>query len=51
VRNEVIGVLHVGTLQLHEFTDEDVELLQLVAERAALAIEKARVHEEMVRLD
>ena len=51
VRGEVIGVLHVGTLELHEFTDADVELLQLVAERAALAIEKARVHEEMVRLD
>ncbi len=30
---------------------DDVELLQLVAERAALAIEKARVHEETVRLD
>ena len=51
VRNEVIGVLHVGTLHLHDFQDEDVELLQLVAERAAVAIEKARVHEEMVRLD
>jgi len=51
VRGEVIGVLHVGTLELHEFTDADVELLQLGAERAALAIEKARVHEEMVRLD
>ena len=32
-------------------THDDVELLQLVAERAALAIEKARVHQEMVRLD
>src|SRR5438270_4094212 len=51
VRNIVIGVLHVGTLHLHEFTEGDVELLQLVAERAALAIEKARVHQEMVRLD
>src|SRR5581483_11448715 len=36
---------------LHEFTEGDVELLQLVAERAALAIEKSRVHQEMVRLD
>ena len=51
VRNLVIGVLHVGTLHLHEFTEGDVELMQLVAERAALAIEKARVHQEMVRLD
>lgn len=51
VRNTAIGVLHVGTLQPHDFGDGDVELLQLVAERAALAIEKARVHQEMVRLD
>ena len=51
VRNECIGVIHVGTLYLHEFGDDDVELLELVAERAALAIEKARVHQEMVRLD
>jgi signal transduction histidine kinase len=47
----VIGVIHVGTLHPHEFTSDDVELLQLVGERAALAIQKARVHQEMVRLD
>lgn len=47
----VVGVMHVGTLSPHDFQQDDVELLQLVAERAALAIEKARVHHEMVRLD
>jgi signal transduction histidine kinase len=51
VHDEVIGVIHVGTLQPHEFTSDDVELLQLVGERAALAIQKARVHQETVRLD
>jgi K+-sensing histidine kinase KdpD len=51
VRDEVIGVMHVGTLTHRAFDDDEVEVLQLVAERAALAIEKARVHEEMVRLD
>jgi signal transduction histidine kinase len=51
VRNMCIGVIHVGTLYLHEFGKDDVDLLELVAERAALAIEKARVHQEMVRLD
>ena len=50
-RDEVIGVLHVGTLVHREFTPEDVELLQLVAERVALAIERAQLHEETVRLD
>ena len=49
--DHVVGVMHVGTLSPHDFQQDDVELLQLVAERAALAIEKARVHHEMVRLD
>jgi signal transduction histidine kinase len=50
-RDRVIGVLHVGSLGRREFTVDDTELLQLVAERAALAIEKASLHEETVRLD
>jgi anti-sigma regulatory factor (Ser/Thr protein kinase)/putative methionine-R-sulfoxide reductase with GAF domain len=33
----VIGVLHVGTLASHRFTDDDVNLLQLVADRVAFA--------------
>jgi GAF domain-containing protein len=51
VRDEVIGVLHVGTLAYHEFTADDVQLLQLVAERAALAIERARLHAAAINLD
>ncbi|HEY8408747.1 MAG TPA: GAF domain-containing protein [Gaiellaceae bacterium] len=50
-RDEVIGVLHVGTLVHHVFTEEDVQLLQLVAERAALAIERARLHQATVQFD
>ncbi|WP_446213580.1 PP2C family protein-serine/threonine phosphatase [Micromonospora sp. IBSANI012] len=34
---EVIGVLHVGCLQPHRFTDDDVQVLQLAADRASLA--------------
>src|SRR5205085_2194571 len=49
--SDPIGVLHVGSLVPREFTKDDVELLLLVAERAALAIERARVHEETLRLD
>ncbi len=48
---KVVGVLHVGTLEPRIFTADDTEVLQLVADRAALAIEKARVHDELVRLD
>jgi putative methionine-R-sulfoxide reductase with GAF domain len=35
---DTIGVLHVGTLGSRSFSDHDAELLQLVADRAALAI-------------
>jgi signal transduction histidine kinase len=47
----VIGVLHVGTLTPRDFTSDDVELLTLVAERAALGIDRARVVEDVLRLD
>ncbi|HET8605797.1 MAG TPA: GAF domain-containing protein [Gaiellaceae bacterium] len=50
-RGRVIGVMHVGSLTRRLFDREDIDLLQLVAERVALAIEKARLHEELVQLD
>jgi signal transduction histidine kinase len=40
---DVVGVLHVGTLVPRAFTQNDVELLQLAADRAAVAIEHARL--------
>jgi K+-sensing histidine kinase KdpD len=51
VRGAALGVLHVGSLTPREFTRDEVELLQLVAERVAIAIERARLHEETVQLD
>jgi GAF domain-containing protein len=51
VRDRAIGVLHVGTLTHRRFSEEDTELLQLVAERVALAVERAQLHQETVRLD
>jgi serine phosphatase RsbU (regulator of sigma subunit)/anti-sigma regulatory factor (Ser/Thr protein kinase) len=41
---DVLGVLHVGSLHPREFTAEDMELLQLVADRIALATQ-ARLSE------
>lgn len=38
----LLGVLHIGTLRQHTFTAEDVALLDLVADRAALAISTGR---------
>ena len=46
VEGRVIGVLHVGTLYEREFTLRDRDLLQLAADRAALAIEHARLYEQ-----
>jgi len=51
VGGNAIGVLHVGVLRHRAFTGDDIELLQLVAARVALAIERARLHEETVLLD
>jgi phosphoserine phosphatase RsbU/P len=34
---EVIGVLHVGSLTPRKFNDDDIQLLQLAADRASLA--------------
>jgi len=38
VQSRLIGVLHVGTLTPRRFTESDIELLRLVADRVALAI-------------
>jgi GAF domain-containing protein/anti-sigma regulatory factor (Ser/Thr protein kinase) len=45
VEGRVIGVLHVGTLVQREFSAEEVELLQLAADRMAVAIDHARLYE------
>ena len=51
VGGEPLGVLHVGTLTHRRFKRDDIELLQLVAGRVALAIERAHLHAELVQLD
>jgi PAS domain S-box-containing protein len=45
VEGRVLGVLHVGSLHRRQFTEEDVQLLQIVGDRAALAIGHARLFE------
>src|SRR3954453_1636805 len=46
VGGRILGVLHVGSLTPREFTDSDRDLLQLAADRAALAIDHARLYED-----
>lgn len=44
----VLGVLHVGTLKQRRFTDEDVELLEQVADRASQAIQMGHARADRV---
>ena len=43
VEGKVVGVLHVGALTQRDFLESDVKLLQLVADRVALSIERSRL--------
>jgi PAS domain S-box-containing protein len=47
VEGQVIGVLHVATQTPRRFTESDLSLLQIVADRVAPAIDRARLFEEV----
>jgi signal transduction histidine kinase len=49
-RGRVLGIVHVGTLSPRDFTPDDVELLEVVAERVALGLERALIHDELLKL-
>jgi PAS domain S-box-containing protein len=44
VDNQLLGVVHIGTVQLRHFTSHEVQLLQQVADRIALAIDRAHLY-------
>jgi serine phosphatase RsbU (regulator of sigma subunit)/anti-sigma regulatory factor (Ser/Thr protein kinase) len=46
VEDRVLGVLHIGSLVPRQFTTEEAALLQLAADRAAIAIEHATLYEQ-----
>jgi GAF domain-containing protein/anti-sigma regulatory factor (Ser/Thr protein kinase)/PAS domain-containing protein len=45
VSGRVLGVMHVSSLELSAFTEDDLELLVLAADRAALAFERMMMYE------
>ena len=45
---KVIGVLHVGSLTQRQFTAEDLELLELAAQRAATAVASQLAREDRI---
>jgi two-component system sensor histidine kinase KdpD len=51
IGEEAIGVMHVGSLVPRRFSDDDVELLQLVAQRVAIAIERTQLQEQTRQFD
>jgi signal transduction histidine kinase len=48
--SRVLGVIHVGTLAHRRFHQGDIELLQVVAQRVALAVDRALAHDRIVQL-
>jgi PAS domain S-box-containing protein len=45
VGGRLLGILHAGAIEPGRFTEDDLDLLRLVADRAALAIERTRLDE------
>ncbi|HEY7356845.1 MAG TPA: GAF domain-containing protein, partial [Ktedonobacterales bacterium] len=45
IDGEVIGAIHMTSAQLHYFTADDARLLELLASRIALVIDRARLYE------
>ena len=45
IERNVMGVIHVSTSEARRFTENDLRLMQLVADRVALAIEQARLYD------
>jgi len=46
LNGRVLGVIHVGSRNLRQFNRDDLDLIHLVADRAASAIERARLSEQ-----
>lgn len=49
VKNEAIGVITVYTLELHHFTQEEVAILQSVANQAAVTIENTQLVQDALK--
>jgi two-component system, sensor histidine kinase PdtaS len=47
VQGRIIGAMNVQTAELHDYTDDEIELLSLIANLAAGALEKAALYDRM----
>ncbi len=48
MKDKVIGVLNVYTIKEYEFKEEEIQILQSIANQTALAIENTRLLEELI---
>ena len=46
LREQTVGVLNVKSTSIHNWTDDEVDIMSAIVERAALSIENARLLEE-----
>jgi two-component system, sensor histidine kinase PdtaS len=46
---KIVGAINVQTTDRHEYTEDQIELLSIIADMASGALEKARLHDSMRR--
>lgn len=51
VKDRVIGVINTYTATQHRFTSEEIQMLSSLADQSAIAIENARLYEQMIGLE
>lgn len=49
VKDKPVGVINVYTKNLHDFTDEEINVLQMVANQAAVAVENTNLVQEALK--
>lgn len=47
IRGDTVGVLHINFLEPHSFFDEEKQVVQMLANQAAVAIENARLYQDL----
>ncbi len=49
VRDKAIGIINIYTKEHHHFTQEEIDMLQMVSNQAAVAIENTKLFEEAIK--
>jgi signal transduction histidine kinase len=51
IQEEIVGVLTARKKEIHSFTHDEVLFFETVCKQAAIVIEKARMHEQMIQAE